>query len=110
MTNVVTFDARDGRPEPPAELSADEAKEWRRLMECMPRDWLRPELFSTLIAYCRHVEQGNFLARAMRDADALDSREVIDRYIPLARAHGRATLAMLRCGRKLGLYAAAEAK
>ena len=57
---VTTLDAR--RPPPPAELNEGEATEWRAIVSRMPQDWFTRE-HAMLIAYCRHVCRGRFIAQ-----------------------------------------------
>jgi hypothetical protein len=43
------------RPEPPSELSEDEATEWRAIVDAVPTDWVKHEQHPLLVNYCRHV-------------------------------------------------------
>lgn len=43
------------RPEPPAELTADQAAEWQAVVARLPADWFPAETHALLAAYCRHV-------------------------------------------------------
>lgn len=102
-TNVVALDPRAGRPEPPRELNADQAEEWRRLVGCMPRNWMRPQSFSTLAAYCRHSDQANMLSRQIRalQARAFDTDKATIRFIRLTKAAEREARMVLACARAL---------
>jgi hypothetical protein len=42
-------------PEPPDELSEDEAIEWRNIVSQMPPDYFQNEVFPILIELCRHI-------------------------------------------------------
>lgn len=97
--NVVALDPRAGRPDPPRELTADEAAEWRRLVGCMPRNWVRPKNAETLADYCRYFALTCTASREIKtmlaqgaDLDALAR--------PLALGE-LAALAMLECATKL---------
>jgi hypothetical protein len=59
--SVVSFGVR--RPSPPDELTEEQAKEWRSIVERMPSDWFKREQFALLVAYCRHVCRARFLAK-----------------------------------------------
>jgi lipase chaperone LimK len=47
--------AADGaRPEPPSELSQDEARIWREIVARLPSNWFPRETHALLTQYCRH--------------------------------------------------------
>ncbi len=104
-TNVVTLDPRAGRPEPPPELTADEAAEWRRLVGCMPHNWVTPENVDTLDDYCRFFDLMNVLSRELRTMleRGLNTREDTAACIRLQTAGDAAAFAMLECATKLKL-------
>src|SRR5262245_797932 len=43
------------RPEPPDELTAEQAEEWRSIVNRLPADWFPRETLAMLAQYCRHV-------------------------------------------------------
>ncbi len=43
------------RPDAPDELTPEQAEEWRAVVDRMPVDWFRREIWPLLCAYCRHV-------------------------------------------------------
>jgi hypothetical protein len=43
------------RPEPPSDLSDEQAAEWRSIVARMPADWFGRETQPLLAQYCRHV-------------------------------------------------------
>lgn len=60
------------RPDPPGELSADEATEWREIVHSLPADWFPRETHGLLAAYCRHMVAAHRVARlieAVNDGD-----------------------------------------
>jgi len=46
------------RPEPPAELSAEERYEWIDLCNALPATYFPPATRMMLVSYCRHVAVG----------------------------------------------------
>ena len=43
------------RPQPPDELTDEQAFEWRAIVNRMPADWFPRETWPLLIQYCRHI-------------------------------------------------------
>lgn len=43
------------RPTPPAELTDEQAQEWRAVVNRLPADWFPRETHPMLAAYCRHI-------------------------------------------------------
>ena len=56
------------RPEPPDELTPEQADEWRAIVGRMPVDWFRREIHPLLCAYCRHVTNSRPIAGLIEDA------------------------------------------
>jgi hypothetical protein len=54
------------RPEPPEELSAEEAEVWRLTVEGMRADWFGVETHPLLRCYCTQAATAELLARALR--------------------------------------------
>ena len=83
------------RPEPPAELTKEQAEEWRAVVGRMPADWFTRETHALLAQYCRHVVRARVLAGAI---DQFDSEwlktevgvETYDRLTRIAEREGRA--------------------
>jgi hypothetical protein len=57
------------RPEPPNELRAEEAEEWRAVVGRLPWDWFPRECHGLLVNYCRHVVRGRMIAKLIHDFD-----------------------------------------
>jgi hypothetical protein len=57
------------RPEPPADLTAEQAVEWRAVVATMPVDWFTPETWPLLIAYCRHTVTARTVAKLLETTD-----------------------------------------
>lgn len=56
------------RPEPPGDLTADEAGEWREIVRALPADWFTRETHGLLSAYCRHIVSARRVAEMIRTA------------------------------------------
>ena len=63
------------RPAPPAELSDEEAEEWRAVVGRMPADWLARETYPLLVQYCRHVVSARRIHQLI---EALQNDEELD--------------------------------
>jgi hypothetical protein len=50
------------KPEPPVELTEEQAVEWRAVVDRMPADWFARETHALLSQYCRHVVRARRLA------------------------------------------------
>ena len=53
------------RPDPPEELSDDEKETWKAVTATKPPDWWRPDTFSLLVAYCKHIEAARHIDRLL---------------------------------------------
>ncbi len=56
------------RPEPPSELTPEQAEEWREIVARMPATWFGRETWPRLCTYCRHVSNARHIARLIEDA------------------------------------------
>lgn len=65
------------QPDPPQELSPDEAKEWKRFWEVSPAGWFPKETWPLLAQLCRHICHARFLGEALQEVRAglLDPKE-----------------------------------
>ncbi len=70
------------RPEPPDELTPEQAEEWRAVVSRMPVDWFGREIWPLLCAYCRHVATARHIAGLIEDAHKgdLSDRKVLMRF------------------------------
>ena len=62
------------RPEPPSELTQEQAIEWRAVVNRMAADWFPRETHGLLVQYCRLV------VRARRLAQLIDMEEQSDEF------------------------------
>jgi hypothetical protein len=53
------------RPEPPAELSEEEAQEWIEIVAVMPAEWFTRETHPMLVQLCRAIVASRFAAIEM---------------------------------------------
>jgi phage terminase small subunit len=86
------------RPEPPEELSAEEAEVWRLTVEGMRADWFGPEVRPLLRAYCTQTALALFLAQELRALAVGDKS-----FGRLAGMHARATKTMAMLATKMRL-------
>lgn len=81
------------RPEPQAELTDEQAAEWREITERLPPDWFPRETWPMLSAYCKHIvtlRHVGQLIEAEQGGPAFD----LDRYDQLLRMQERESRAM----------------
>jgi hypothetical protein len=91
------------RPEPPVELSADQASIWRAVVDSMPATWIRPEHHGILVAYCRHKWMANYISEQIAVALADGSAADVDMLNKLTLMLERETRAHTSCARSLRL-------
>ena len=66
---------RIARAKAPAELTTEQAAEWRAVVDRMPADWFPRETHSTLAQFCRHVVAARHIAQLV---EAEENRVAID--------------------------------
>ena len=71
----------DARPEPPEELTEEQAAEWRAVVDRLPADWFPRETHGLLAQYCRHVVSARRVARLLEELDALADTRAYDRLL-----------------------------
>lgn len=79
------------RPEPPAELSPEQAETWRATVTSMPSDWFTGCTGVLLRQLCRHVSYARWMAAELRAVELGSSKKGggIDRFDKLSRMHLR---------------------
>jgi hypothetical protein len=80
------------RAQAPAELTDEQADEWRAIVNRMPAEWFPRETHAMLAQYCRHVIAARRVAQLI---DALEGRdpfdvEEYDRLLKMQEREGRA--------------------
>jgi hypothetical protein len=88
------------RPDPPDELTDEEAVEWRSVVDRLPPDWFPRESHQLLVQYCRHVVKARIVARLigglrMEKLETLEDLHTLDRLMAMAdrEARGLSSLA-----------------
>jgi hypothetical protein len=83
------------RPDPPAYLTAGQAKVWRSIVGSLPGGWVDAPQEPLLAAYCRHVESSRFLSAMV---DKLDLKtcdlSLADRLLRMRERETRASAAV----------------
>jgi hypothetical protein len=80
------------RPEPPADLSDEQAGEWIAVVNRLPADWFGRETEGLLAQYCRHVVASRRVAQLIATAEADESCDLrdYDRLLKMQEREGRA--------------------
>ncbi len=84
------------RPEPPDELTPQQAEEWREIVGRMPVDWFRREIWPLLCSYCRHICNARRIAALIEGARVVDvaDRKAVMHFNPLLGMQERQSNAM----------------
>ena len=88
------------RPEPPEELTDEQATIWRMVVNRLPADWFPAETHGLLMQYCRCVIRCRRLAElidAAEKAEDFDAKE----YRDLLRSEEQQSQAMTRLSTKM---------
>lgn len=88
------------RPDPPKELTGEQAHEWRSVVDSLPADWFPREIHALLIAFCRHVIAGRRIA-AIIETLLADDGDWLNTYDQLLRMQERESRAMTSLATKL---------
>ena len=80
------------RPEPPEELTDEQAQEWRAIINRLPADWFPRETHGMLVQYCRHVVASRRVAQLIAAHEASENfdTEDYDRLLKMQEREGRA--------------------
>jgi hypothetical protein len=80
------------RPEPPDDLTDEQAAEWRAVVNRLPADWFPRETFPMLAQYCRHVVSARRVAQLIEAEETSKSFDVdaYDKLLKLQEREGRA--------------------
>ena len=80
------------RPEPPAELSDEQADEWTAVVSRMPGDWFPRETHGLLTQYCRHVVAARRIAHLVAAIEAEPDFDMgaYDKALKMQEREGRA--------------------
>jgi hypothetical protein len=91
------------RPEPPDELTAAEAEEWRAVVGRLPPEWFTRETHGQLVNYCRHVVKARVIADLIKDfrAEWMATDEGLHRFDKLTHMAERESRAIASLGTKM---------
>jgi hypothetical protein len=64
------------RPDPPEELTEEQAAEWQAVVNRLPADWFPRETHQLLAQYCRHVVCARRVAQLIEQAEADDEFDI----------------------------------
>lgn len=80
------------RPDPPDELTDEQAEEWHAVVNRLPADWFPRETLPLLSQYCRHVVSSRRVAQLIERAEAADEFDVdtYDKLLKMQEREGRA--------------------
>jgi phage terminase small subunit len=80
------------RPEPPHELSDEQADEWRAVVNRLSADWFPRETWGLLAQYCRHVVAARRVAQLIAAAERSETLDIneYDQLLKMQEREGRA--------------------
>jgi len=81
------------RPSPPAELTVEQAAEWRAVVSRMAPEWFPRETHGLLATFCRHVVAARRVARLIETCVAAEPINV-DQFDQLLRLQERESRAI----------------
>jgi len=90
------------RPEPPAELTDEQAEVWLGVVNSLPADWIDPPSLPLLEQYCRHFVSARKIARLLDEMES-GQFDVMD-YDRLLRMQQRETATIKAAGTSLRLF------
>ena len=93
------------RPAPPAELTEEQAEEWRAIVATKPPEWFNRDSQALLVALCRHIVISRRIAEQIDSfpIDLLSTDEGLSRYRRLGTMAERHSGAMASISTKLRL-------
>ena len=89
--NVVSFPQAE-RPKPPANLTPQQQRAWREIVEALPASWFPRETWPLLEQYVRHADQARRIAKLIEQARASEWSD--GTYLKLLAAQRRETQAL----------------
>src|SRR5262245_39636191 len=96
----VVVDVKFQRPDPPDELTDEQAGVWRATVDAMRADWFTCETHPLLILYCRHVTLARLVATVLNETEVKND---IERFNKLSAMHCRETSMIVMLATKLRL-------
>ncbi len=90
------------RPNPPPELSDEQAVEWRAVVDGAPADRYGRDFQPVLISYCRHAVSQRRIGQLIAAAEASDTLDIVE-YDRLHKMQERETRALAMLAVRLGI-------
>lgn len=80
------------RPDPPSELTDEQAEEWQAVVMRLPADWFPRETHSMLAQYCRHVVSARRCAQLVAQIEGAEQLDMdaYDKALKMQEREGRA--------------------
>src|SRR5690606_26023062 len=93
----------DARPQPPDDLTEDQAAIWRAVVGRLPQAWFPRETHEVLAAYCRHITTHRFLTAEIDrfTHDWMREEGGVERLGKLTAMRDRETKALIAAARSL---------
>lgn len=81
-----------GRPEPPEDLTPEQAAVWSEVVNRLPADWFPAETWPLLAQYCRHVMAARAIASMIERLQSSDAFNIedFDALLRMQEREGRA--------------------
>ena len=77
------------RPEPPEELTAEQAVEWKAIVGRLPPEWFPRETHGMLVQYCRHIVAARQVAMQIEEKEGTAENFDIKDYDTLLKMQER---------------------
>ena len=99
--SMVVIEPEYIRPDPPGDLTSEQASEWRAIVGRMPADWFTRETHGLLVQYLNHWSDAKRLNKAVREIpeEYIMSKE----HLVLLKARDTESRAMMALARSLRL-------
>ena len=93
------------RPEPPANLTEQQAEVWRMVTSTKPHDWFTKDTHKLLVSYCKHATTAEQIDRALDNTpdSALSDAEGLKQYKELVGLREKQTRALTALSRSMRL-------
>jgi len=84
--------SKTDRPKPPAELTPEQAEEWKNIVNRLPAEWFPKETHGLLIQYCRHMDASNKVASLITSMESNADFDIdeYDKLLKMQEREGRA--------------------
>jgi hypothetical protein len=98
------------RPDPPPELTPEQAETWRTIVGRRPAGWFMPEVFPLLVQLVRHVSISKMVGEALAEVDSktIGDHAGFQRFEKLRRMHQAEGRAITTLATKLRITLASQ--